>query len=329
MNVRTRYLELMGRAEGLGLSRDEVKRAIGLAESTYKRCEQEARGDGSSQSGLKVLNKTLLSKLEGLCEAIRSALDFDRSRRSDSVRSYVQHVAKQFESMVPRDVHVLVSVLPPLECVRTEVSAAVVRAALNDVIFEYRFPSDNVTKISFPALERPVLQRRESSIDAKTVNASFRKWSGRFDKVPPVKVIVRRIQMELLARLSELLKSNGSGVENRWRNHPEDAFNRLQSNVKFFELKWVPVMFNEKLTWSTSDKTLEGQSDSGGPKIRKEIVLQDFGNPNASIYSDDTQWVRVPLALPQEVVRSLVFCDRATELKWPRESLKAGRRKLK
>ncbi len=325
LKIRKRkFSELMGKAANRGLSEAEVAKSLGLAVETFKRVLRDAKPDRFPESAIHFLNAKMLQRFEAICDALKTAIDADRVKRTDSVDVYVRDVKAEFSKFVAGEEHVLVTLLPPLECFRREVAAEVVSAALKGVFFQYRFPSDEARAQAFPFMSNVKAKRRDTraqSVARKQrshhgVKAMVEGWDGSFEQMPSCDDIAMLVQYELIQSLKTIMVTSTNKREHFF-NDPVRCFKQLRSHVEFHKLEWSPIMFNEKLTWSNSPRIGTAGALNEGLQIRKEIVFRDSTDPGARIYGDQMRWMRIPLDLPQNVIDLMTPLPKDSAIPWP------------
>ena len=299
-SVSVRARTLLARTRSLGIGVSQLQKVLGLSRSYLIRvmAEAEAEDRSDSPSSRRFLNERILSALEGICELVTP----QPTVGTISVSDYEATVAAEIEALCSGDMHTLVTVLPPLERDRDLVRRAVVTAAAKGARFRYHFPSSSLVADFYQDLpsKRPTgVRPRASGSQHLPSGSNNESFDDVFYWVRHVEENVQIVMAELFSTAKKMDVESGRTPARTYR----DA---LVSKVEFWQLSWLPISFDEKLIWITSQRP---GSTAATHTFRKEVLVPDVSTGRLRVYDDKQQWSRVEYSLPLNA-----FCNAYREL---------------
>lgn len=311
--LKRRARDGLERASRLLIPDDELCSALGLSEDYFSRFRAVVIGTRKARKGYdRLINLRVVTAIEGICLLV------ERSGRMPSERAedYVRSVLTELNSLPSNARHSLFTIQPPLEVDQRDVRWAVIRAARRGVRFDYCVPGTDAIEKGFEVLTDPSDSEREEARGSKALErelqARITKCKQVFAWMENVTARIQRLMADLHDDSRELDIAEGTAET------PRSYLKALEEKVKFWQMRWLWLSFNEKVVWIS-----KGPDDNREHIIRKEILSLDVRTADSSMPGDSQdRWHRVRYPIDPLILESLLRTCREAELKW-KESKRA------
>lgn len=300
---RQRFIELRKQAHELGITDDDLSAAMGLAKITFDRIKQDARGKKNTKSVAQFLNNKLLDRLHSIVALVRDSINRDRERRFTPTTEYVTVTERQLTQLRRVDEHWLVTIIPPMECLLPNFAEIVVTGVLRGARYNYLLPSDRARNSAFPGVFAATSRSRNAV--SKVVD-----WDGKFATLPSALKIAKDLHHSLIAAWKNIAEECKTG-ERQKKPGEATSYEQLVQNVSVQVLDWCPIIFNEKISW-----TSDGDERRRGT-IKKQILLSADETPALQLYSGSAKWITIEMDLAQSCYEHIAATTPSEICAWP------------